>query len=780
MKKGYLLICLLLVTLFTSEAQKATIKGTVIDSRTKETLVGVNVYADAKHGTVTDVFGNYILEVEPGSYTVKYSFVGYGEYTQDFNLKAGDIKNVNISMVEKTKLLDEVVVSVGRHEQKLADLTVSVELIKPKMLENNNTISLESALQQVPGVTIYEDQASIRGGSGYSYGAGSRVLLLLDDLPLLTGATGEAKWWIIPIENIDQVEVIKGAASAMYGSSAMNGIMNVRTAWPTSHPETKLVSYTGVYTNPQRPEIKWWSNNLQSFSGYQIMHSEKLGNFDFVVSGNLLNDQGYRKDDYSQRVGINFKTRYRSKKYEGLSYGLNAGANRRWTKSFLFWRTEKEINGTDTNTIVYPYEPDPNVTVMEQTNTYLTVDPFLVYFTKTNKHSLKGRVLHANNETNTNQNNKDIMYYGEYQYQHIFGDNLVLNSGASGSYCASEAQIFGADFHYASSAGIFSQIDKKWNRLNLSLGARIEGYRDGKQAMEWKPVLRAGANYRVGDKTFFRASFGQGYRYPTIGERYMNSSADAVNIFPNPYLKSEIAWSGEIGLKQAFTVSNWNAFVDIAGFFTDYTDMIEFRFDTYFPDSLPTFYSIDSLTKYITSKTGFKAENVSKVQIYGFELSLTGRGSIRNIPISFLAGYTFINPVDLSGDSSNTTSFLKYRFQHNVKADVDISYKKLSIGGSFEYFSKMVSIDQIFEDEIMIPIGSIRLPSGIYIFPGMKEYREQKKGGDYYLDFRVAWQINANSKFAVVLKNALNREYMIRPGDVQPPRNIALQYSFRM
>lgn len=780
MKKGYLLICLLLVTLFTSEAQKATIKGTVIDSRTKETLVGVNVYADAKHGTVTDVFGNYILEVEPGSYTVKYSFVGYGEYTQDFNLKAGDIKNVNISMVEKTKLLDEVVVSVGRHEQKLADLTVSVELIKPKMLENNNTISLESALQQVPGVTIYEDQASIRGGSGYSYGAGSRVLLLLDDLPLLTGATGEAKWWIIPIENIDQVEVIKGAASAMYGSSAMNGIMNVRTAWPTSHPETKLVSYTGVYTNPQRPEIKWWSNNLQSFSGYQIMHSEKLGNFDFVVSGNLLNDQGYRKDDYSQRVGINFKTRYRSKKYEGLSYGLNAGANRRWTKSFLFWRTEKEINGTDTNTIVYPYEPDPNVTVMEQTNTYLTVDPFLVYFTKTNKHSLKGRVLHANNENNTNQNNKDIMYYGEYQYQHIFGDNLVLNSGASGSYCASEAQIFGADFHYASSAGIFSQIDKKWNRLNLSLGARIEGYRDGKQAMEWKPVLRAGANYRVGDKTFFRASFGQGYRYPTIGERYMNSSADAVNIFPNPYLKSEIAWSGEIGLKQAFTVSNWNAFVDIAGFFTDYTDMIEFRFDTYFPDSLPTFYSIDSLTKYITSKTGFKAENVSKVQIYGFELSLTGRGSIRNIPISFLAGYTFINPVDLSGDSSNTTSFLKYRFQHNVKADVDISYKKLSIGGSFEYFSKMVSIDQIFEDEIMIPIGSIRLPSGIYIFPGMKEYREQKKGGDYYLDFRVAWQINANSKFAVVLKNALNREYMIRPGDVQPPRNIALQYSFRM
>lgn len=779
MKKRYLLICFFMLSYIFVEAQKATIKGTIIDSRTKETLVGVNVFVDQKHGTVTDVFGNYILELEPGDYKITYSFVGYGTSTNEFSLKAGDVKSSNVSLVEQTKILDEVVVSVGRHEQKLADLTVSVELIKPKMLENSNTVSLESALQQVPGVTIYEDQASIRGGSGYSYGAGSRVLLLLDDMPMLTGATGEAKWWIIPIENIDQVEVIKGAASSMYGSSAMNGIMNVRTGWPTAHPQTKLVSYTGVYTNPERQEIKWWGNNLQSFSGYQIMHSEKLGNFDFVISGNLLNDQGYRKDDYSQRVGVNFKTRYRSKKYEGLSYGINVGANRRWTKSFLFWRTEQQISDGDTSITVYPYEPDPNVTVMEQTNTYLMVDPFLVYYTKKNKHSIKGRVLHADNQNNTNQENKDVVYYGEYQYQHLFDSSLVLNSGASGSYCASEAQIFGNENHYASSAGIFSQIDKKYKRLNLSFGGRIEGYRDGNQDMEWKPVIRAGANYRFGGKTFFRGSFGQGYRYPTIGERYTNTSADAVNIFSNPYLKSEAAWSAEVGIKRAFTVSNWDAMIDIAGFFTEYNDMIEFRFDTYFPDSIPTI-GADTLIKYITERTGFKAQNVSKVQIYGFELSLTGRGQIGNIPVSFLAGYTYINPVDLSQDTNNRTSFLKYRFQHNIKADVDVSYKKLSIGGSFEYFSKMVSIDPIFEEEIMIPVGSIKLPSGIYIFPGMKEYRENKKGGDYYLDLRIAWQINANSKFAVVLKNVLNREYMVRPGDVQPPRNIALQYTFRM
>ena len=782
MKKNYFLIVILFFTYTNISAQKATVKGTIIDSKTKETLVGVSIITDEKTGTVSDVFGNYLLELNPGNYKIKYTFVGYGTTTREVSLKAGEIKTYNISLLEETKILDEVVVSAGRHEQKLADLTVSVELVKPKMLENTNTISLETALQQVPGVTIYEDQASIRGGSGYSYGAGSRVLLLLDDLPLLTGATGEAKWFIIPIENIDQVEVIKGAASSMYGSSAMNGIMNVRTGWPTNHPQTKLISYTGVYGNPERKEIKWWGNTLQSFSGYQFLHSQKFGNFDLVANGSMLSDQGYRKDDYTQRASVNLKTRYRSKKYEGLTYGLNLSATRRWTTGFLFWKAQKEPNfpgSLDSSMVVYPYEPDPDVTVMEQRNTYAIVDPFVTYYTKKGKHSLKGRFYHANNENNTNQENKDYTYYGEYQYQHIFSPSLILNSGVVSSYIYSNSEIFGSEDNYASSAAVFSQVDKKFNNLNLSFGGRVEGYRDGLQDMVWKPVLRAGANYKLGKATFLRTSFGQGYRYPTIGERYTNTSADAVNIFPNPLLKPETAWSAEIGIKQGFSISNWGAYIDVAAFFTEYKDMIEYRFDTYFPDSIPVI-GADTIIQYITNRTGFKAKNVSKVQIYGFDIGLASRGAIYNVPVTFLAGYTFINPVDLSKDSNNTTSFLKYRFQHNIKGDIEVSYKRLSIGSSFEYFSKMVSIDEIFEEEIMIPLGTYQMPSGIYIFPGMKEYREQKKGGDYYLDFRIAWEINPNSKFAVVLKNVLNREYMIRPGDVQPPRNIALQYSLRM
>ena len=65
---------------------------------------------------------------------------------------------------------------------------------------------------------MVSSQPNIRGGSGWSYGAGSRVLLLVDDIPALQADAGLAQWDDIPVENIAQIEVVKGAASALYGS----------------------------------------------------------------------------------------------------------------------------------------------------------------------------------------------------------------------------------------------------------------------------------------------------------------------------------------------------------------------------------------------------------------------------------------------------------------------------------------------------------------------------------------------------------------------------------
>ena len=132
-------------------------------------------------------------------------------------------------MKESTKLLEEVVVSAGRFEQKLSDVTVSMDVVKAGDIARQAPTDISSTLRTLPGVDIVDKQPSMRGGSGWTYGVGARSQILIDGMSTLNPKTGEINWNTIPLENVEQVEVIKGASSVLYGSSALNGIINIRT-----------------------------------------------------------------------------------------------------------------------------------------------------------------------------------------------------------------------------------------------------------------------------------------------------------------------------------------------------------------------------------------------------------------------------------------------------------------------------------------------------------------------------------------------------------------------
>ena len=145
-------------------------------------------------------------------------------------------------------------------------------------------------------------------------------------------------------------------------------------------------------------------------------------------------------------------------------------------------------------------------------------------------------------------------------------------------------------------------LDKKFfKKLNVSFGARYElnttsypdsihyeltlngnslpgGKRDValRDTTEHRPVFRVGLNYQLTKGTFLRASFGQGYRFPTVLEKFISTATGGITIAPNPDLKSETGWSAEFGVKQGFKIGNWQGFVDLAGFWTEYDNMMEF------------------------------------------------------------------------------------------------------------------------------------------------------------------------------------------------------------
>ena len=747
-------------------AQKPVVSGRIIDAATGDPLPGVNIFYSNEHGVASDADGYYSISCEAGKIKMQYRFVGYDTEFRNLELSTGDKLTIDIRMGAQVHLLNELVVSASRYEQKISDVIVSMEIISSATVENTHTLSVETALQQVQGVMFLGDQVSIRSGNGYSYGVGSRVMLLLDDMPMLTGAGGEAKWDFVPLENLSQIEVLKGASSALYGSSALNGVINIRTAYPGEKPETSVLAYSGFYGKPNREEIAWWGNTQPIYSGVRVNHSHRIGNFDIVAGANAYTDKGYRENENERYIRMNLNTRYRSKNISGLSGGINANAMLNKGGNFLLW--------LDGDTGVYKASPAYDQAFE---NTRFNLDPHLTFHTENDsRHTLKGRLFLVSYDSDT-MHNYDDSYFAEYQYLKRWENDFSVTAGTSVTYIQSHSNLFGNVRHNANNNSIYFQADKRYQQWGFTLGGRYEWHKINTSRQESKPLLRAGINYQAGTYTFLRTSFGQGFRYPAIAEKYAATEVGALKIFPNDTLMPEYGWNAEIGIKQGFSLGRVQGYADAAVFWSEYENMIEFTFGQHYPDSItsPTF---NDFIRY----TGFKAYNISNARIAGFEINFIGQGKSGPFTYSFNAGYTFTDPIDKDFDdreintATTDKNILKYRFYHSAKLGIDANYKQFSSGMNIDYHSNIINIDLAFEDSLRV--NGIGLP--IFILPGMREYREKNNTGDVLFNWRIAWEPSATIRLSFFINNLFNREYMTRPADVGPPRTFAMQLALRL
>lgn len=269
MQKLLLYFFFLLLFLSSISAQETGIlKGKIIDDASKEYLPGatIRLVNNLAKGTVSDIDGNYSMVLDTGYHQLFCVFVGSLNDTFSVHIQSNVITEKNISLFSSTKFLETIVVSSGKFDQKLEEMTVSMEVIKPNLINNKNTTSVETALEQVPGLTIIDNDPQIRGGSGFTFGVGSRVAIVVDGIPLLSGDAGRPEWSYIPVENIEQIEIIKGASSVLYGSSALSGVINVRSAYPREKPKTSINYSVGNYSLPKKPAVNWYNESIPGFT----------------------------------------------------------------------------------------------------------------------------------------------------------------------------------------------------------------------------------------------------------------------------------------------------------------------------------------------------------------------------------------------------------------------------------------------------------------------------------------------------------------------------------
>jgi len=222
-----------------------------------------------------------------------------------------------------------VEVRVSKFDRPIEDITVSMEVLKPILIENKNTRSIETALDYTPGLNILDNEPQIRGGSGFTFGVGSKVAVLIDDMPMISGDAGRPYWDLIPVENIEHIEVIKGASSVLSGTSALSGAIHIMTASPKAEPVNKFTAYTGVYSAPADRSMKWW-DDYPYITGFSFLHSKRYGSVDVVIGGNADWDHGYQGAPkpgplVTDTISDFTDEQMRSQKYR-LNFGLRSTA----------------------------------------------------------------------------------------------------------------------------------------------------------------------------------------------------------------------------------------------------------------------------------------------------------------------------------------------------------------------------------------------------------------------------------------------------------------------
>lgn len=730
---------------------------TVLDKKTKTPLYGVNISHDDS-GYYTDLDGKFELDINKLPIKLSMSYVGYKSQTLEF--KELSLVPTEIFMDELDQMLDQVTVTGSKYEQNITKSTVSIDILKSELLRSVNATGSDDILNKIPGVQVLDGQANIRGGSGYSYGAGSRVMLLMDDVPALQPDAGFPNWNDIPIENLAQIEVLKGAASTLYGSAALNGIVNFRSSYATSKPETRFSAATNVFLSPKDETKKWWKDTLRYESNFTFVHKQKIGKLDMIASGLYNKLEGFNQFTNENRGRGNLNFRYRFTDRLTVQLGLLGNFNK--SNSFFLW-------ANPASGAMRPYSG----TVSDRTSRRIYIDPAITYIDKhDNKHRFLNRTIFVDNRNNTNQSNKSINQYSEYQFQRNFEkQKLILTSGIVGAWTNVDSEILGDTIFKGNNFAGYLQLDKSWDKLTLAAGIRYEyvGQRSpenfkgdiipGGKVSDDRWISRLAGNYSLSEYSSLRLSVGQGYRYPTLTERFVTTTFGSFSIFANPYLKPETGWSSEFGYKQGFALGGFKGFVDAAAFISEYSDMIEFTF------------------VFSPNKFGFQPQNIGNTRISGYEFSVAGQANLWGVPVTILGGYTYINPVyknyntseAIRNSVSEPINVLKYRSKHQAKIDAEAKYKQFKLGISVQRVSHVINIDKAFE---AVP------PVSIDLF-GIGQYRDFNNNGYTLLDSRISYQAGKLT-ISALFNNILNIEYTLRPALIEAPRNIGIRLDYKL
>ncbi len=717
MKNIFLLI--VLIPLLNLHGQTASIKGRVISDKAQP-VIGANlILSGTNFGDASDIKGNFEIRNVPfGVYNLEASSIGYGKRVIK-NIKVDQsTKPITIVLMETVFETEQVIVSAAKYEQRLEDITASTTIIQPDYINRKNFISFDDMLRYIPGVQMNLEQVSIRGSSGYSKGVGARVLVAINGIPLYAGDNGDVVWELIPLSDIERVEVIKGPASSLYGSSAIGGVINIITKSTVQSSVTYFKTYLGVYDKPVH-ELWEWDNKYRTYYGVELTHSGSIDKLGYTVSLKKFDNMSYRQNDYYKRYLGHVKLSYSLTPDNYLLFFSNYLYSNRG--NFLYWKDSR-------NALVPKDEENGNYVLSNR------IFNGLIYHHKFSE-KLSGEVKTSYYRTKFDGYGLEVtsstanLYRSEFLTNYFASDKLIFTSGVEASYSDVSSNIFSNTEFFG--AGAYFQAEYKGiKNLIATIGFRNDYIKmdtiSGKNAI----TPRIGFNYKFMDDLILRASVGTGFRAPTPAEVFTSTAVGGgVGVKENPSLTSETSLSFEVGTQ--YKISTGINF-DAALFQTDYNNFIEAN---------------------LTNEGDIQFIDLPKARIQGIETIL--EWSIIPDELKVTVGYNYLWARDIDKNRS-----MKYRPRNSVYTQIKYSPGQFDFGVDFRHWSRIEEIDNaLVEPPLALVVdGDKRVP--VYV-------TDITAGYNFLL-----WNIPA--KIYLNARNIFNYNYVEFIGNIAPIRNISL------
>ena len=626
--------------------------GSVTDAAADEPLPGANIMIKGTVlGAASDADGSFVLNrIPPGQYDILFTMMGYETYIEKkVSISPDETVTLDIKLSEAAIQTEELVVTASKRAQKVDDTPNSIAVVSSKEIERRNLIYLDQLLEVVPGVNFMGEQVNIRGSSGFSYGVGSRVLFLVDGIPVMTGDTGEINWDFIPVSQIRQIEIVKSAGSALYGSSALGGIINVITKEAALEPETNVRVSFGMYDDPPWKEWQWSEDGL-FFHDLDVDHSRKIGAHSIFFSLGKHASDGYQENGEYARYNGSAKGFFKLTPQSNLTISTNFETGKSGIGVMWFNRNKA-------------LEVEPLAVGDEVRSNRLSVNA-VHQWAVNQSFGLKNRVSyfrsHFEDFMHDNRDHSTAQKFG-YEAQ----GNWIVNShsftfGTEESFDKVAFYPLG-NFDILTASAYAQDEFHLLPTLILTAGARYDYTITDGDLEDSEISPKFGLVYHVTDKSSFRIASGKGFRAPSISERFPNIYASGLKVIPNPGLGSERAWSHEIGFG---TPLCRQLYLDAAVFRNDYWDLIE-----PVPD-------VNNTVQFI---------NLTRARINGVETVL--KYGLFDRRVSGQLGYTWLDPRDLDLDE-----VLGYRSRHMFNGSVAGHYGNVELGLDYQHYAKLEKV----------------------------------------------------------------------------------------